>query len=84
MRWAGGAAEKVPSGESRARFAARCVAAFESIREQTEDCALISHGGTIMAIMERFAYHCGSCYDFRVSNGCGFFLDIDGFYHTLP
>ena len=36
-----------PGGESRAEFAARCVAAFERIGRQTEDCALIAHGGTI-------------------------------------
>ena len=72
-----------PGGESRAMFAARCVAAFESIREQTEDCALIAHGGTIMAIMERYAHPCGSYYDFQVGNGCGFLLHADGSYETI-
>ena len=40
-----------PHGESRAQFAARCVTAFEQIRQQDEDCAVVAHGGTLMAIM---------------------------------
>lgn len=72
-----------PNGESRAQFAARCAAAFEHIREQAEDCALIAHGGTIMAIMERFAHPRGSYYDFQVSNGCGFILNADGSYENI-
>ena len=43
-----------PHGESRAQFAARCVTAFEQIRQQDEDCAVVAHGGTLMAIMEKF------------------------------
>ena len=73
-----------PNGENRAQFAARCVAAFESIREQEEDCAIIAHGGTIMAIMERYAQPRGSYYDFQVGNGGGFVLHEDGAYHKLP
>ena len=59
-----------PNGESRAQFAARCVAAFESIRAQAEDCAIIAHGGTIMAIMEQYALPHGGYFDFQVTNGC--------------
>ena len=75
-----------PGGESRAEFAARCVRAFDEplTRNLQEDCAIIAHGGTIMAIMERYAHPCGAYYDFQVSNGCGFVLNIDGSYHTLP
>ena len=75
-----------PGGESRAEFAARCVRAFDELltRNLQEDCAIIAHGGTIMAIMERYAHPCGAYYDFQVSNGCGFVLNIDGSYHTLP
>lgn len=72
-----------PGGESRARFAARCVAAFEKIRMQTQDCAIIAHDGTLMAIMEKFAVPAGSYYDFQVKNGCGFILHDDGRYERL-
>ena len=72
-----------PNGESRAQFAARCAAAFESIRRQTEDCAVIAHGGTLMAIMERYARPRGTYFDFQVRNGCGFILSEDGSYETI-
>ena len=46
-----------PGGESRASFAARSLAAFRSLLPGAdgEDCALIVHGGTVMAIMEAMA-----------------------------
>jgi len=72
-----------PGGESRAQFAARCVAAYESIREQAEDCAVIAHGGTLMAIMEKFARPAGSYFEFQVKNGCGFVLNRDGSYESI-
>ena len=73
-----------PGGESRAAFAQRCVAAFDEIRQQQEDCALIAHGGTLMAIMERYARPIGSYYDFQAKNGCGFVLEDNGAYTTFP
>lgn len=71
-----------PGGESRADFAARCVAAFERLNVQ-EDAALVVHGGTIMAIMERFAVLKGSYYDFQVKNGEGYVLYPDGRYEKI-
>ena len=38
-----------PHGESRAQFAARCVTAFEQIRQQDEDCAVINSNYAISA-----------------------------------
>ncbi|MBQ8655370.1 MAG: histidine phosphatase family protein [Clostridia bacterium] len=73
-----------PGGESRAAFAQRCVAAFEGIRRQQEDCALIAHGGTLMAVMERYARPEGSYFDFQVRNGCGFAMDETGAYTAVP
>ncbi|MBQ8557096.1 MAG: histidine phosphatase family protein [Clostridia bacterium] len=72
-----------PSGESRAQFAARCVSAFENIPEQAEDSAIIAHGGTLMAIMERCAVPKGSYYDFQTANGKGYVLCGDGSYKAL-
>ena len=71
-----------PEGESRAEFAARSLAAFQSIRQEagSEDCALIIHGGTIMSIMEAMAQPRGNYYDFQVKNGCGYILQEDGSY----
>ena len=72
-----------PSGECRADFAARCVRAFAEIRNQKEDCALIAHGGTLMAIMERYARPQGNYFDFQTGNGEGFLLREDGSYEPL-
>lgn len=74
-----------PGGESRAQFAKRCVDAFEELTNWgiKEDCALVVHGGTIMAIMERFARPVRSYYDFQVKNGEGFVIFEDGSYEKL-
>lgn len=84
QRWIDSGGEMpFPHGESRAEFADRCVAAFERIREQPVDCALIGHGGTLMAIMEAYACPAGSYYDFQVKNGEAFVLNADGSYYSL-
>ena len=72
-----------PHGESRAQFAARCVTAFEQIRQQDEDCAVVAHGGTLMAIMEKFAVPEGGYFDFQVGNGEGFVMEEDGRYARI-
>ena len=72
-----------PDGESRAVFAQRCRKAFDAISDQKEDCAIVAHGGTIMAIMEGAARPSGSYYDFQVKNGDGFVLNENRSYHFL-
>lgn len=73
-----------PDGERRSDFAARCVKAFEdNVMGISEDCALVVHGGTIMAIMEKYARPQGSYFDFQVKNGCGFVLNDDGSYEKV-
>ncbi|MBE5787720.1 MAG: histidine phosphatase family protein [Clostridiales bacterium] len=72
-----------PGGESRADFAARCRKAFEGIRCQTGDCALIVHGGTVMAIMATYARPQGGYFDFQVKNGGGYILHPDGRYQSI-
>ena len=72
-----------PHGESRAQFSARCVSAFEQIRQQDEDCAVVAHGGTLMAIMEKFAVPEGGYFDFQVRNGEGFVMEEDGTYRRI-
>ena len=74
-----------PGGESREEFSARCLKAFEEIRKKApqEDCALIIHGGTVMAIMEQYALPRRPFYDYQVPNGCGFILEEDGTWTSL-
>ena len=74
-----------PGGESKADFSARCISAFESAIRNLPDgtYAFVVHGGTIMAVMERFARPEGNYYDFQVKNGKGFVLNGDGNYEAL-
>ena len=71
-----------PGGESRKAFSARCREAFLELRrrEMEADCALIVHGGTIMAIMEAWAQPPAGYYDYRVGNGYGYILEENGIY----
>lgn len=74
-----------PGGENRVEFTARCVSAFDELlkRNLQEDSAIIAHGGTIMAIMEKYAKPSGDYYAFQVRNGNGYVLYSDGYYARL-
>ena len=74
-----------PGGESRGSFSARCVRAFDALTKEDPagDCALIVHGGTIMAIMEARALPRGGYYDFRVKSGQGYILEESGAYRPI-
>ncbi len=69
-----------PNGESRKQFAERCVCAFEKLAllSSEEDCAVVAHGGTLMAIMEKYAMPKGGYFDYQVKCGEGFALEPDG------
>lgn len=73
-----------PGGESRRQFAERCVRAYAALAADARgDVALIVHGGTIMAVMERFARPAGGYFDFMVPCGGGYALEADGRYARL-
>lgn len=83
QRWIDSGGElPFPGGESRAAFARRCVRAFDRL-QRTDDCALIVHGGTVMAIMEAYARPRGRYFDFQVPNGRGYILLEGGAYTAL-
>lgn len=74
-----------PEGESREEFVSRsCHAFLEGCRTALDkgcsSVAFVVHGGTIMAVMERFALPEKSYFDWHVSNACGFgaVLAFDG------
>ena len=71
-----GGALPFPGGECRASFARRCVAAFDALpaRDLGDDWAIVAHGGTIMAIMARYAMPKGDYFDFQIPCGGGFVL----------
>lgn len=72
----------VPQGESRAQMSQRCCAAFarqveRAILEGKEQLLIVAHGGSVMAILERYAAPAQEFYQFHVENGDGYCLEVD-------
>ena len=71
-----------PEGEDQEAFRSRCV---EGVRrrlqkgaaEKKKSIAFVVHGGTIMAVLERFAVPHRNFYDWQVKNGCGYEITLD-------
>ena len=71
----------IPNGESRLEMSERSCSAFvrqveKAQKNSCQRCMMVIHGGSIMAIMERFAQGNRSFYDFHVKNGEGFIMQI--------
>ena len=71
-----------PNGEGRAEFSQRVCAAFETIVSRAvergeETLTFVVHGGTIMAIMERFAQPEQDYYSYSVKNCQGYRCRVD-------
>ena len=81
QRWlASGGTFHIPNGESREEFSERCEKCFEEIINQSlgEECvALIIHGGTIMAILDKYSNPHKDFYNWQVKNGQGYIIEID-------
>lgn len=76
--WIAGEADTPPDGESTAAFRSRCCAAFAHavrlcIRDKIMRAAFVAHGGTLMAILERYANarEARSFYDWQAAPLCG-------------
>lgn len=73
QRWVdNGGVSAFPNGESPDDFKARCVCGFdEMVRRYSErgSIAFVVHGGTIMAIMERYGEIGSKFYDYQIGNG---------------
>lgn len=69
-----------PNGEDHKAFKKRCVRAFEKAvsENQYDSIAFVVHGGTIMSILEKYAFPKKSFYDYQIKNGCGFYTEFDG------
>ncbi|MCF0121219.1 MAG: histidine phosphatase family protein [Oscillospiraceae bacterium] len=68
---------RCPGGESKGEFCSRVCDAFERIvkrlaEEKCVDAVFVLHGGTIMAIMERFAVPQRDYYSYHLGN-CGYY-----------
>lgn len=71
-----------PKGESRETFIKRSLQGFQRAIEQCRESGLhtvafVVHGGTIMSIMEQYAYPQGGYYDYQVGNGEGYELILE-------
>lgn len=70
-----------PNGEDPAAFRERCVEGFLGCTARVPEgasAAFVVHGGTIMAVMERFAVPRRSYFDWHVRNGHGYITEFDG------
>jgi len=62
-----------PGGESRMDFCRRVTRAFDEVVEKSGgDCAVVAHGGTLMAILEARALPRRDFYDYQVAAGHGY------------
>lgn len=69
-----------PNGEDRKTFSLRCEKAFEEIINKSlgeESISLVVHGGTIMAILDKYSYPHRDFYHWQVKNGDGYIILID-------
>ncbi len=82
-----GGALPFPNGETTEFFRKRCCNAFEQIVDELCESqeeprvppnilrtGIVAHGGTIMAILERFGFPKMDYFDYQVKNGCGYLL----------
>lgn len=68
-----------PNGESIDCFKQRCIANFlDLIKKVDDDISIITHGGTISAILENLAMEKRNFYEWSVANGEGYIVDFDG------
>lgn len=72
--------ERCPGGESKAEYVRRVTRAFAALLDQAleqrwKDCAIVAHGGTQMAVLERFAVEKKDYYSWQLPCGHGYRLD---------
>ena len=73
---------KFPDGESPEEFKNRSVKTFDEIikdilKKNIKSSAMIVHGGTIMAILDKYSYPHKGFYHWQVNNCEGFIIEID-------
>ncbi|MBD7912991.1 histidine phosphatase family protein [Clostridium cibarium] len=71
-----------PNGEKHEDFKLRCVRAFDEVVDNIIECkfnlaAMVVHGGTIMAILEKYSYPHKDFYHWQTGNCCGYSIEID-------
>lgn len=75
----GGCMGRCPNGEDRAGFSSRVCAAMKGLLRSREDAlVIVAHGGTQMAVLERWGKPAREYYRWQTKCGCGWEMDWDG------
>ena len=75
----GGCTGRCPDGEERAGFSSRVIQAMEALLKSREDeLVIVAHGGTQMAVLERWGKPAREYYRWQTGCGCGWELNWDG------
>ncbi|QHQ61257.1 histidine phosphatase family protein [Anaerocolumna sedimenticola] len=74
-----------PSAEKQEDFKKRCQEAYKLIIQKSfnQDIAFVVHGGTIMAILEKYGVPEKSFYDWQLKNGEGYLCELENDRVTL-
>ena len=70
-----------PNGESPSGCKERCITAFADITAKCNEynvLSLVVHGGTIMSIIEKYAYPKKTFYEWHCENGHGYVCEYNG------
>ena len=82
----GGCLGHCPGGEDKDEYTARvCAAVAEMIKNESDysDLAIVAHGGTQMAVLERWGVPAKAFYEWQLPCGCGYELEWDAGRQTL-
>lgn len=74
-----------PGGESRGQFCRRTCLSFEELLPELmlePRTAIVAHGGTLMALLERFGEPARGYFDWQVKPCCGFSVFLQAGEHT--
>ena len=79
---AGYCSGRCPNGENMQEYQSRTLNAFDNLANNAmtfkdDIMYIVAHGGTIMAIMNRFVASQNQYYDWRVPNCCGYSFQIE-------
>ena len=71
-----------PNGETTEQFKERSIIGFDKvvhniIKNKINSASIIAHGGTIMAILDKYSYPNKEFYCWQVDNCCGYLIEID-------
>lgn len=84
----GGCKGRCPGGEDQASFSARVCAAFRelvdrTLREGRETLVIVAHGGTQMAVLDRWGQPCRDYFAWCAKPGRGYVLDAAAWPEAL-